>query len=339
MKRRSVTAILSASAIALIIFDSESTAESASQAILLCTKTVIPSLFPLMVLSILLCSSLSGGELNCLRPLGRLLKIPQGYESLLIPAALGGYPVGAQTIHQAYQEGGISKRSAQRLLTFCNNAGPSFIFGIVGAQFDSRIYPWLLWLIQLLSAATVAFLIPSGEECGMSPKVTDPISFTAAIKKAIKSMAEICGCILLFRVFIRFVEKSFLLCLPIWLQTIIIGILELSNGCVQLNQIIDPGMRFLAASTLLSFGGICVQMQTRAVTGSLGIKSYLQGKLLQTLISLILSFALGAFIFTDGAFRHIPAVIPLMCVLLLILSVAAIGKRRKNSSIPAVIGV
>ena len=98
-------------------------------------------------------------------------------------------------------------------------------------------------------------------------------------------------------------------------------------------------MRFLAASTLLSFGGICVLMQTRAVTGSLGIKSYLKGKLLQALISLILSFALGAFIFTDGAFSHIPVMIPLMCVLLLILSVAAIGKSRKNSSIPAVFGV
>ena len=78
-----------------LILDGRTAIDGARQGIELCLRTVIPSLFPFFVLSILLTSSLLGSSLAVLRPLGRLFGMPDGAESLLIPAFLGGYPVAA----------------------------------------------------------------------------------------------------------------------------------------------------------------------------------------------------------------------------------------------------
>jgi len=45
----------------------------------------------------------------------------------------------------------------------------------------------------------------------------------------------------------------------------------------------------MIASAILSFGGVCVYMQTLSVTEGLGIGWYFPGKVLQTVFSLMLS--------------------------------------------------
>ncbi len=97
MKRRNFwTGICVSLGMLALILDGRTAIEGARQGIELCLRTVIPSLFPFFVLSILLTSSLLGSSLIVLRPLGRLFGMPEGAESLLIPAFLGGYPVGRE---------------------------------------------------------------------------------------------------------------------------------------------------------------------------------------------------------------------------------------------------
>ena len=64
-----------------LILDGRTAIDGARQGIELCLRTVIPSLFPFFVLSILLTSSLLGSSLAVLRPLGRLFGMPDGAES------------------------------------------------------------------------------------------------------------------------------------------------------------------------------------------------------------------------------------------------------------------
>lgn len=82
-----------------------------------------PLAVSLFVLSILLTSSLLGSSLAVLRPLGRLFGMPDGAESLLIPAFLGGYPVGAQNVAAAFRSGQLTKPEAERLLSFAATRG------------------------------------------------------------------------------------------------------------------------------------------------------------------------------------------------------------------------
>ena len=46
---------------------------------------------------------------------------------------ISGFPLGAICAKDLYKAGNLSKPEAERLLTFCNNSGPLFIIGTVGA--------------------------------------------------------------------------------------------------------------------------------------------------------------------------------------------------------------
>ena len=104
-------------------------------------------------------------------------------------------------------------------------------------------------------------------------------------------MGQVCAWVILFRILISFLEKWILWILPKYIQIMLIGALELTNGCLELSTLENENIRFVICSALLSFGGICIVMQTTAVTANLRLNKYIQGKLLQTLISSSLAAA------------------------------------------------
>ena len=275
--------------ILILILDSKTALLGASEGIELCLKTVIPSLFPFLVLSSVLTSYLPGSSVGFLRPFFRCLGVPPGAESLVLTGVIGGYPVGAQTIAQAYREKRITKASAQRLLAFCNNAGPSFLFGMVASQFPHRWMVWALWCIHLSGAIFAAIVIPSRDAYPVRPEEKQAANVNSAVTGSIRVMAVVCAWIILFRILIAFFDRWFLWLLPPSAQIALTGILELANGCCALGQIKNVNLRFVICSGILAFGGLCVTMQTVSVTGGLSLKHYFPGKLLQTAFSILAS--------------------------------------------------
>lgn len=272
-----------------LILDGRTAIDGARQGIELCLRTVIPSLFPFFVLSILLTSSLLGSSLAVLRPLGRLFGMPDGAESLLIPAFLGGYPVGAQNVAAAFRSGQLTKPEAERLLSFCSNAGPAFLFGMAAAMFPRRWIAWALWGIHIVGALFAALLIPGKPAAPVRLTKTSPHSPASALNTAITVMATVCGWVVLFRVLLAFLKRWIFWILPAAVQVAVTGILELSNGCCELLAVTDVSARFCICSGILAFGGLCVTMQAVSVTAGLSLKPYFWGKLLQTLSSLALA--------------------------------------------------
>ena len=279
-----------------LILDGRTAIDGARQGIELCLRTVIPSLFPFFVLSILLTSSLLGSSLAVLRPLGRLFGMPDGAESLLIPAFLGGYPVGAQNVAAAFRSGQLTKPEAERLLSFCSNAGP-FVTAMrykpnnsrAAAMFPRRWMAWALWGIHIVGALFAALLIPGKPAAPVRLTKTSPHSPASALNTAIQVMATVCGWVVLFRVLLAFLKRWIFWILPAAVQVAVTGILELSNGCCELLAVTDVSARFCICSGILAFGGLCVTMQTVSVTAGLSLKPYFWGKLLQTLFSLALA--------------------------------------------------
>lgn len=272
----------------ILILDGKTALTGAKEGIDLCIRSVIPSLFPFFVLSNVLLGSLS---LRWLKPLGRLLKIPGGAEGILAAGFLGGYPVGAQCIADAWKEERISTAHAHRMLTFCNNAGPSFLFGILAPQFSSPVSAWLLWAIHILSALAVAIFTKAPTEMPSKNPRQTPCSFPDALKKAVRTMALVCGWVVLFRILITFLKRWIFWGLPESWQVVFSGILELSNGCCMLSLIPSEPQRFVICAGLLSFGGVCVAMQTVSAIQGLSLRPYWRGKLFQTVISLFLAAA------------------------------------------------
>ncbi len=294
IQKKSVLGTISVFFIIILILDAKTAMQGAIDGVELCIKTVIPSLFPFFFFSGLIGSFIIGYSGKLLKPIGRICGMPSGTEAIFLLGITGGYPVGAQAIRTAYDAGQIQKEDAQRLLGFCNNAGPAFIFGMAGALFESAAVPWAVWAILILSSLITGMILPgkSGEICKLSSK-----NSKNSLDKAIKAMATVCAWVVLFRVLLAFLNRWILWLFPQDLSVILAGFLELANGCIELHRSADPAFRFVALSAMLSFGGLCVGLQTVSITGDLSCKTYFKGKLIQMIISLILSLLVNIFIF------------------------------------------
>lgn len=294
IQKQNITRFVPVFFIIILILDAKTSIQGAMDGVELCLKTVIPSLFPFFFLSGSITGMVSGYSGKLLRPIGRLCGMPQGSEPLFLLGITGGYPVGAQVIHTAYRSGQLQKSDAQRMLGFCSNAGPAFIFGMAGGLFESAAVPWLIWGILIISAFLTGMILPgkSHQVCLIIPKYKNN-----ALEQALRAMAAVCGWVILFRVLLAVLNRWILWLLPPSFAILIAGFLELANGCIELHGAVEPLFRFVALSVILSFGGLCVGLQTKSVIGDLSCKTYFKGKCIQTIISLLLSLLVGIFVF------------------------------------------
>ena len=324
------TCALASLGLFVLIIDTKTALLGAKDGISLCLNSVIPSLFPFFVLSILINSTLSGANVAFLRPLGKLCNIPKGAESILLLGVLGGYPIGAKSISDAYRYGTLSKEDSRRMLGFCSNAGPSFIFGIVGGLFSSVTPVFLLWGIHIISAILVGVILPKSTDSSSGrSNSTAPIALPQAIESAIRAITSVCGWVVVFRIILYFCQHWFLWLLSEDLKITFIGLVELTNGCHELFSVAAPGMRFVLAATFLGFGGICVLMQTFSVTANCGIGLYFPGKIMQCTISFLLAYWTQSFVFQPMEQWRIPVYIPHILLIFLVAKVFCSHKKKK----------
>lgn len=311
MERRNKlwTSVLAAIGMGFLIIDAKIALQGAAEGIELCIRTVVPSLFPFFVLSIFLTSSMAGQRILWLLPLVRLCGIPEGAESLLLVGLVGGYPVGAQSVAQAYHMGQLRKEDAERMLGFCNNAGPAFLFGMAASLFQTSATAWLLWIIHILAALMVAVLLPGSSGASTALPPSKRITLPQAMERAVRIIANVCGWVVLFRILIAFLQRWCLWLLPQTAQIGCIGILELTNSFCELSHLNGEGLRFLLSACFLGFGGLCVAMQTMSVTTGLNSKTYFLGKAMQTIISFLLAAVIQRFLFPAADQAVIPAAV------------------------------
>lgn len=279
--------------ILLIVFSKEAVS-GAKDGVVLCLQSVIPSLFPFVFITSVLNVGTIAGFGNLYRLLRKLCKIPNGCENILVMGILGGYPVGAKNVMEYYHKGLIPESDVMRMLTFCNNAGPSFIFGVLYAYFPDKLTLFVLWGIQISTAILLGAVIPGQTSTCINTHIHQNTSFSSAIQQSVKIMGTICGWVILFR--------TILVSLPTFIPpvtySIISGFLEITNGCTSLSRIASPAVRFIIASGVLSFGGLCVLMQTATIISPVSLRPYLIGKLMQCSCSLIIATVIQYIIFS-----------------------------------------
>ena len=252
-----------------LIVRPEDASLAAAGALSLCAKVIVPSLFPFFVCANLFCA------LHLTQPLERALS------GVMQPVF--GVPGSGAAALVVGLTGSIDKKSAGRLLLFCNNCGPAFIFGVVGpAVFGSRLAGLLLYIVHCTSALLLGTLprkktavLPS-ENANAAQEA--PPSFSAAltdsVRKAGQTALEVCMFVLLFGVLTALVQSALKAFLPPLALTALSGILELSGGAGALAELaLAQGVKFTLASMLLAFGGLSVHAQTRAVLTPTGLGS------------------------------------------------------------------
>lgn len=292
-------ALLSFMAILALILDAGTAVSAAAEGIQLCLQTVVPSLFPFLVASRLFLAS--GAAQWCTRVVGPVMGpafgLPAQGASALALGMLSGYPVGAQTAASLYGAGQLSKEEAERLLAFCSNAGPAFIFGMVGGLLGSGKIAAVLYAIHICSALLTGLVLrPRGAPVRSGRRElqgrTETVDLPAAVAGAVRTTGLICGYIVLFRVIGAFLARAFATWMPPAVEIGVAGLLELAGGCSRLPELDAAGLRYCMASGFLAFGGLCVWLQTQSVIRPYGLtgRYYLFGKILQGTIAVLLTW-------------------------------------------------
>ena len=290
----------------------------AKDGLTLCFNVIVPSLFPFFVLSSLvvdlgLAAYLGRAMEGLMRP---LFRVSGNCAAAVALGFIGGYPVGARTALQLYEQGLCSKPEAERLLAFCNNSGPAFILGVVGAGIfgDSRV-GLLLYLTHALASLLVGLLFRfyGGRERKRAstshPKpirtVTLPAAFTGAVSRSLQSTLNICAFVVFFAVVLRLLSAYGVLSALAgllslagleaeWAKRLVAGLLELSSGVASLQGGAGLTGRVSMAAFMLGWAGLSVHCQVLSflVDSGLSARVYLAGKLCHGLIAAGLTYAL-----------------------------------------------
>jgi sporulation integral membrane protein YlbJ len=311
------------------MFPAESIA-AARDGLELCANVIIPSLFPFFVLSTLVV------ETGVTRYLGRLLEpvmrplfnVGGGCVAAFVLGFIGGYPVGAKTVISLFENGDCTKTEAERLLSFCNNSGPAFIFGVVGAGvFSSSMIGLLLYLAHSFASIIVGILFRgwgrSGKRSGGARKAAPPApenfaaAFTGSVKSSVQSMINICGFVIFFTVFIRLLFISGfipwlagllgVLLGPLgfdsrWAERLLTGFIELSSGVWSLKDAAGQLTGSVAmAAFMLGWAGLSVHCQVLSFIGSSGlsVRTYIYGKFIQGILSAVFMLAIARVFLSD----------------------------------------
>lgn len=286
---------------------------SARYGLSLCAELIVPSLLPFFTASALLI------RLGVPQTLGRTLSPParrlwgvSGAGAAAFFAGIcGGYPLGAQTAAELYLTGQIEKDEAERLLRFCNNSGPSFLVGVIGAGiFSSRAAGLLLYGVHVSAALLTGLLFRRGESSGAAPPPREEPRFSealvASVRQAVTAVLSVCGFIVCFCVLAGLLDA-----LGCWdaaaallarftgvgtqdARALLIGLLELSSGIGTLRGLPPDGARFVLAAFLCGWGGLSVQFQTMAVLAETDLdgRAHVVGRLFSALLSALLASAL-----------------------------------------------
>lgn len=310
-----------------LMFYPQEAMSAARDGLTLCYNVIIPSLFPFFVLSSLVVELGLAGYLGralekVMRP---LFNVSGACASAFALGFIGGYPVGAKTAISLYEKGMCSRTETERLLSFCNNSGPAFILGVVGAGvFGSSKVGLLLYLAHAAASVCVGILFRFYKAGGGSREGARPAprfqaqrftaAFTGSIKSSFLSTLNICAFVVFFTVAIRLLNvmgvlpaaASLLGALlsplgldPAYAQRIISGILELTTGIWSLTGAGGPlSARLAIAAFMLGWAGLSVHCQVLSFLheSGLSVAPYIGGKVLHGLLSAALTWFAAAFL-------------------------------------------
>ncbi|MDE7243343.1 MAG: sporulation protein [Oscillospiraceae bacterium] len=276
----------------LLLCRPERAAEAVRDGLALCAGTVIPSLFPFFVVVSLL---LKLGLADCLQgifaPLMRPLFRMRGVCALpLLTGLLGGYPAGVRAAAELYHTGQLNQQEAELLLGFCDNCGPAFLMGYVGAGIlgsaNAGLWLYLIHSASALLTGVILCRIQRDRGPGLLRNslpvraAAFPQALTESVSGALASMLQICGFVVLFRVLAALLPEG----------TPGLGALEMVSGIAGL----VPGQTgFLSAAAIVGWGGLSVHCQAMAVAAPEGLsfRWHWAGKTVQAVISVILAAA------------------------------------------------
>ncbi len=327
---------------------SKKLSQAVAEGIIVCTNVLIPSMFIFLIISEFFYKT---RVLNyILKPFSfiseKLFKIDKNLGPILFFSLICGYPAGSNLITKLVLEKKISKETANRMLHFCVNAGPSFLISGVSIPLSNSIQSGLvLFISQIVAFFFVGFLTSIGKKTEKIPNITQKEytiseSLVSSVINSIKTMAIICGFSLFFCAIIKFLfNLSILININSnpYLKPLLAGFLEITNGIMECGKINNLEM-FIIISFITSFGGLSVHCQILSIISKakISFKNFYFWRIIYCLISnstaifLFMKFKIVDATFPQSEETHkIVIHNPIISISLIILSIALLCCEKK----------
>lgn len=273
----------------------------AQTGLLLWFRTVLPTLFPFMVISSLIIHTDTLRQIAKIAgmPFSRFFHVSKVSSFAILAGFLCGYPMGARITADLIETGQITQEEGGYLLSFCNNTSPAFLLsyvllqhiGIPAFTVPSMV---LLFLSPILCSQLFYICHYKGTFCAnvslKAPARSDKsfpfVILDDCIMKSIESIVQVGGYIILFSISIECLCS--LSVISSWGKLLCSFALEITNGITLIAASGLPAeMCWLLSITLCSFGGLCAAAQTNCMIQhtSLSIGAYVIEKLITAIVT------------------------------------------------------
>lgn len=328
-------------AMVLLLWQEDVARNAARDALLLSAGTVIPALFPFMVLSGIAVSRDVFTSCSRFLPLHKPARLPPDAASVILLGFIGGAPVGAVAACRLYEKGRLSRRDAVRLCSLVSNPSPPFFFSTVAVWWGAPLFGIFLWITSFLIGLLLCRWLPSqGDTPPPSPLPSvreEPLeSLSGSFCRSVSDAASTCLIIAAYTVFFRTsaaVLASFFPALSVPLSMVF----EFTSGAVS-----GAGMGGMLGGAVtgfsLGFLGLSVFMQICAAAAPVGLPTarifvtrLLHGILLGTAASLFCRFySMSPAVPTGMPWQEKPLAFPIGLLIFLFFTAVLLSEKKKS---------
>lgn len=303
-KRKGIlyTAVCAASLLSAVVITAASSQVCASvtSAMTLCARSMIPTVFPFLVLNGILirCGFPEKAGKLLGAPISFLFGVNRSLAAAFVTGLLCGFPAGAAAANGIAEAGLCNENDTERATLCSSFASPGFVIAGIGISMLGSVGAGIaLWLFQAAAVVCTGVIFnlisprnSSAKDSIPSPKNLSPLSaISGSVKEAAGTMLGICGSVIFFSVFSGFVLS--LKYLPVAVRCVVAVFFELTSGTAAACEMLSTDIAFIVSAGAVGWSGLSVHAQTSFVTDGKAGGRYLAGKALSSLLSAIFAAA------------------------------------------------
>lgn len=251
-------------------------------------EQMIPSLLPFMIISSMLIKL--GLDEILIKPIAGILKFVYRINDagiyVLVMGFLCGFPMGAKAASMEYEEGKITKKEAEFLLSFTNNIGPAYFLSFVYGNIYEGIPVWkgllFLYAMPLLYGFVIRYTLyrdlpvrPTAahkppENGNIKPKKGFLTVLDTSINNGLSQIAMLGGYMILCNLLVMIPKIIFASNNAV--STFFHNLMEISGGLLAIRSLnLSSAAAFACSHISLAFTGISCHLQTFHILGQSGL--------------------------------------------------------------------
>lgn len=234
---------------------------------------------------------------NPIKYISKITKKPASIYILLI-SMISGFPGGPKNIALLYKNNLLTKATSNYLLKSTHYPNPLFVLGPISILLKSKTIASKILISLILSNLIIYTKNYKYYEISYLPKVKEKTfseSLTSAIIESAKLQILIYGTNIFFyllsAILVNIIHTSSIF------YVLINGFFDLTKGIFSVSILNNTLLKSLLIILFISFGSISLHIQIKSILmdAKLSYKSFIQGRVITTILSIIIFLILNTF--------------------------------------------